>query len=42
MEPFWTSVNEPLLRQGDFLPGCSIPEFPPDFAVDTKTTLRAR
>lgn len=39
MEPFWTSINGQDLRQGDLLLGCSIPEFPPDFAVDTKTTL---
>lgn len=39
MEPFWTSIDEPLLRQGDLLPGCSIPEFPPDFDVDASTTL---
>lgn len=39
MEPFWTPINEPVLRQGDLLPGCSIPEFPPDFALEAKTAL---
>jgi hypothetical protein len=28
-----------VLRQGDLLPGCSIPEFPPDFAVAEKAAL---
>jgi hypothetical protein len=37
MERFWTPINEPALRQGDLLPGCLIPEFPPDFDVATKT-----
>lgn len=35
MEPFWLSVNEAALRQGDLLPDCWIPEFPPDFADQT-------
>jgi hypothetical protein len=35
MEPFWTSVNEAALRQGDLLPDCWIPEFPADFAGQT-------
>lgn len=39
MEPFWTSINEPLLQQSDLLRGCSIPEFPPDFDVDANATL---
>lgn len=40
-----TSLDEsgrillPLLRQGDLLPGCSIPEFPPDFDLDASTIL---
>lgn len=38
MEPFWTSINEAALRQGDLLPGCWVPEFPPDFAVQTAET----
>lgn len=37
MEPLWTLINEPALRQGDLLPGCLIPEFPPDFDVAAKT-----
>jgi len=32
MEPFWTSVNDATLRQGDLLPDCWIPEFPSNFA----------
>jgi hypothetical protein len=32
MEPFWTAVNQPVLRQGDLLPNCWVPEFPADFA----------
>lgn len=32
MEPFWISVNDTTLRQGDLLPDCWIPEFPSDFA----------
>jgi hypothetical protein len=39
MEPFWTSINEPVLRQGDLLPECWIPEFSPDFAVNSETPL---
>lgn len=39
MEPFWTPINEAVLRQGDLLPGCSIPEFPPDFAVAERSAL---
>lgn len=39
MERFWARINEPVLRQGDQLPGCSIPEFPPDFAAEAKATL---
>ena len=35
MEPFWLSVQEAALRQGDLLPDCWIPEFPPDFADQT-------
>ena len=35
MEPFWTSISDESLRQGDLLPGCWIPEFPSDFAVPT-------
>lgn len=36
MEPFWVSVNEITLRQGDLLPGCWIPEFPADFSEPTE------
>lgn len=39
MEPFWSSINEPVLRQGDLLRGCLIPQFPPDFAVAADTAL---
>ena len=39
MEPFWTSVNEAALRQGDLLSSCWIPEFPHDFA-DLSDTAR--
>ncbi len=39
MEPFWTSVDGSVLRQGDLLLDCWIPEFPPDFAANTKTAL---
>ena len=38
MEPFWTSVREATLRQGDLLPGCWIPEYPADFAERTDET----
>ena len=31
MEPFWLQVSEGALRQGDYLPGCLIPTFGPDF-----------
>jgi Protein of unknown function (DUF5131) len=27
VEPFWTEVNEPALRQGDYLPRCLVPLF---------------
>ena len=33
MEPFWLQVDEGELRQGDYLPGCSIPVVGPAFAV---------
>ena len=39
MEPFWSQINESVLQQGDLLPGCWIPEFPPDFATNTDTPL---
>jgi hypothetical protein len=32
MEPFWTAVSEAVLRRGELLPNCWIPEFPADFA----------
>ncbi len=35
MEPFWALTNEPILRQGDLLLECWIPEFPHDFATNT-------
>ncbi len=31
---FWVSVNELSLRQGDYLPGCFVPVFSPDFPQD--------
>lgn len=39
METFWTPINETVLRQGDLLPGCSIPELPPDFDAEAKSAL---
>ena len=39
MESFWASINEPVLRQGDLLPECWIPEFPDDFADNMQTAL---
>jgi len=38
MEPFWTSVREATLQQGDLLPDCWIPEYPADFAEHTDET----
>lgn len=35
MEPYWISVPETGLHQGDLLPACSIPTFGPDFAMTT-------
>jgi hypothetical protein len=32
-ESFWLQVDEEELRQGDYLPGCSIPVVGPAFAV---------
>lgn len=32
VEPFWAHVNEPSLRQGDYLPGCLVPVFGPHLA----------
>lgn len=31
MKPFWTSVNSNRLAQGDWLPGCFVPVFTPEF-----------
>ena len=28
MIPFWTRVDEAVLAQGDYLPGCRVPVFP--------------
>lgn len=39
MEPFWTSINESVLQQGDLLMECWIPEFPHDFALNTDTAV---
>jgi hypothetical protein len=33
VEPFWLQVDEAELRQGDYLPGCSIPVVGRAFAV---------
>lgn len=33
VEPFWVQVSEGALRQGDYLPGCLIPTFGPDFGL---------
>ena len=33
MESFWLQVDVGELRQGDYLPGCSIPVVGPAFAV---------
>lgn len=32
MEPFWAPINEPTLRQGDYLPRCLVPVFGPSLA----------
>lgn len=34
MEPFWVAMNEPTLRQGDWLPRCLVPTYGPQFAAD--------
>jgi hypothetical protein len=31
MKPFWAKVKGPDLAQGDFLPGCLVPVFKPEF-----------
>src|SRR5262245_48047679 len=43
VEPFWTQVHEPALRQGDYLPGCLVPVFgalaaisPPDMPQELR------
>ena len=38
MIPFWTSVDEAILAQGDYLPGCRVPVFPLDFDRAERTT----
>jgi hypothetical protein len=39
MVPFWTSVvDEAILAQGDYLPGCRVPVFPLDFDTVQRTT----
>lgn len=35
IENFWVQVNEPMLRQGDYLPGCLVPVFSPNFAENS-------
>ena len=38
VEPFWTEVSEgAALRQGDYLPGCSIPIVGPDLTAPGET-----
>ncbi len=34
VEPFWTQVREPHLRQGDYLPCCLVPMSGPALAAD--------
>ena len=36
MEPFWLQIDESELRQGDYLPGCTIPVFGPAFTVSSE------
>jgi len=37
MEPFWIEVEEPTLRQGDYLRGCMVPVFDPSFTPGGET-----
>jgi hypothetical protein len=39
MTPFWTSVDEATLAQGDYLPGSRVPVFPRDFEAGYQTTI---
>jgi hypothetical protein len=39
MTPFWTSVNEALLAQGDFLPDCRVPIFGVHFDTADRTSF---
>ena len=39
MIPFWISVDEAILAQGDYLPGCRVPVFAPDFDTADRTTV---
>jgi hypothetical protein len=36
IEPFWVEVEEPTLRQGDYLPGCFVPVFDPNFTENSE------
>ena len=36
VEPFWLQIEESELRQGDYLPGCTIPVFGPAFTVSER------
>jgi hypothetical protein len=38
MIPFWASVDEAGLAQGDYLPGCRVPVLPLDFDLADRTT----
>jgi hypothetical protein len=38
MISFWTSVDEAILAQGDYLPGCRVPVLPVDFDTANQTT----
>lgn len=36
IEPFWVKVDEPSLRQGDYLLQCLVPVFGPNFAENSE------
>ena len=35
IEPFWSQISEPALRQGDLLPRCLVPVAAADFATES-------
>jgi hypothetical protein len=37
IEPFWTQISEPTLRQGDLLPRCLVPVAAADFATENES-----